>query len=57
MRVKMNTYTVLEEKLLRRPRRRWEDDIMINLRETGSKKEMCRELPQDCDQCWIWYKW
>jgi hypothetical protein len=29
-----------EERPLRRPRRRWEDNIMMDLRETGSEDEM-----------------
>jgi hypothetical protein len=48
---KMNVYSILVEKpevkrLLGRPRRRWVDNIMLDLRETGWGGMDCTDLAQ-----------
>jgi hypothetical protein len=53
---KRNAYRILEERAegkrsLGRPRRRWEDDIKMDLREIEWSALDWIDLPQDKDQC------
>jgi hypothetical protein len=55
MRAKMNAYRIFvgkpeEERPLGRPRRRWVDNIKIELRETGRDDMDWIDLAQDRDQ-------
>jgi hypothetical protein len=53
-----NLYKILVGKPIRkrplgRPRRRWEDSIRMDLRETGWKCLAWIHLAQDTDQLWV----
>jgi hypothetical protein len=57
-----NAYSILVRKPegkrpLGRPRRRWVDNIKMDLREIGWDGRDGNELAQDRDQCWEFSEW